>query len=50
MQFGLCNAHAIFKRLIEIILSYRIGVDVLVYLDDVLMFASDAAVLVNTIC
>jgi hypothetical protein len=49
MPFGLCNAPATFQRLMERILGDRIGVDVLVYLDDVLLFASEATALVKSI-
>ena len=39
MPFGLCNAPAICQRLVEKILETLIGCYVLVYLDDVLIFA-----------
>lgn len=48
MPFDLCNASATFQRLTKRILSDKIGIDVLVYFDDVLMFGSDATALVNT--
>lgn len=49
MPFGLCNAPETFQRFIERILGDRIGVDVLVYLVDVLLFAWEAAALVKMI-
>ena len=39
MPFGRCNPPATFQRLMEIILGTHIGCGVLVYLDDVLIYA-----------
>ena len=39
MRFGLCNPPATFQRLVEKILGTLIGCEVLVYLDDVLIYA-----------
>ena len=49
MPFGLCNAPATFQRLMERIFSDRIGIDVLVYLDDVLMFGPDHKSLLSSL-
>jgi len=49
MPFGLCNAPATFQRLMEKIFGDRIGVDVLVYLDDLLLFARDLPTLLKTL-
>lgn len=49
MPFRLCHAPETFQRLIERIFLPRIGINVLVYLDDILMFASNVAELVDII-
>ena len=47
MPFGLCNAPATFQRLIEKILGTLIGGGVLVYLDDVLIYAETSEELLD---
>lgn len=47
--FGLCNALATFQRQMERFLGPLNAVDVVVYFDNVLMFALDAGVLIDTI-
>lgn len=37
----LCNAPVNFQRLMQHVLGFRVGLDVLVYLDDVLIIAKD---------
>ena len=39
MPFGLCNAPASFQRLMDTLFEGHLGIDTLVYLDDLLMFA-----------
>ena len=41
MPFGICNAPATFQRLIEKVLGQLVGSGVLIYLDDVLLYADD---------
>ena len=47
MPFGLCNAPATFQRLMEKVLGPLINHGVLVYLDDVLLYAEDANELID---
>ncbi len=47
MRFGLCNAPATFQRLMEKILGTLIGCGVLVYLDDVLIYAETSEELLD---
>ena len=39
MPFGLCNAPATFQRLMDAVLEGKIGQEILVLLDDILIFA-----------
>ena len=39
MPFGLCNAPATFQRLMDSLFETEIGKELLVYLDDILIFA-----------
>ena len=41
MPFGLCNAPSTFQRLIKKVLGKLVGSGVLIYLDDVLLYADD---------
>ena len=47
MPFGLCNAPATFQRLMEKVLGPLVGHGVLVYLDDVLLYAEEPNELVE---
>ena len=47
MPFGPCNAPATFQRLIEKVLGQLVGSGVLIYLDDVLMYADDPEELIE---
>ena len=49
MQFGLCNAPATFQQLMERILGTLIGTKVLVYLDDVLIYAETPKELIESL-
>ena len=39
MPFGLCNAPATFQRLMDSLIETELGKELLVYLDDILIFA-----------
>ena len=45
MPFGLCNAPATFQRLMEKVLGLLVKFGVLIYLDDVMLYAEDPEVL-----
>ena len=47
MHFGLCNAPATFQRLIKQILETLIGCGVLVFLDDILIYAETSEELID---
>ena len=49
MPFWLCNAPATFQRLMERVFFDRIGRDLLVYLDDLLIFGKDPASVLATL-
>lgn len=49
MPFGLCNAPATFQRLMQRVFGSRIRLDVLLYLDDVLIFAKSPSALLQAI-
>ena len=47
MPFGLCNAPATFQRLLEKVLGQLVGSGVLIYLEDVLLYADDPVKLIE---
>lgn len=49
MPFGLCNALVTFQRLIQIVSGNELAVDVLAYLNDVIIFAKDFLALLQEI-